>query len=252
MVRMARDLGHDFAGPLRQFTAHNGMIDLFHRAPRELLGQREMRGIVLGHHQATTRVFVKTMHNAGPDHATNAAEFAGAMMQQRMDQSVFFIARRRMHDERGRLVDHEQTVVFVEDIERDVLRLQLRGTRRRPGHRDEFAISGTMRRFHAFPVHANVAFRNETLQSRSRNLRIPGMEKNVEPLAGRCMFDSEGLRSRERAARGQGSGAFLFRHTIVSGHEREMFPRRNGPLLAGWFLAQRSFALIFFLERENK
>ena len=43
--------------------------------------------------------------------------------QQRMDQRAALVARSRMNDHAGRLVDHRQVVVFVDDFQRDVFRL---------------------------------------------------------------------------------------------------------------------------------
>ena len=48
------------------------------------------------------------------------------MRDQRVDQRAGPVAGGRMHHEALRLVDHDQVVVLVDDIERDVLGLRLR------------------------------------------------------------------------------------------------------------------------------
>ncbi len=47
------------------------------------------------------------------------------MREERVDQGVLRIARAGMHHHSGRLVDHEQIIVFEQDRERDRFRLRL-------------------------------------------------------------------------------------------------------------------------------
>jgi hypothetical protein len=49
-----------------------------------------------------------------------------AMMEQRIDQGAVEIARCRMDDQPGGLVDHDQMLVLEDDVERDILRLVVR------------------------------------------------------------------------------------------------------------------------------
>ena len=50
---------------------------------------------------------------------------SGAMMEEGVDQRVGRVARRRVNDQSGRLVQRQQVVVLVEYVQRDVLRLGL-------------------------------------------------------------------------------------------------------------------------------
>ena len=58
------------------------------------------------------------------------------MVEQGVDQSAVEIARRGMDDHPGRLVDDEQMLVLEDDVERDVLRLVMRGLRLGDGDLD--------------------------------------------------------------------------------------------------------------------
>ena len=53
------------------------------------------------------------------------------MVEQGVDQGAVEIARRRVDDHPGRLVDDQQMLVLEDDLERDVLRLVMRRRRRR-------------------------------------------------------------------------------------------------------------------------
>ena len=63
------------------------------------------------------------MHDARPPLAADAGELLAAMRQQRVDQRAVLVAGGGMHDETGRLVEHDQVGVLVKDGEGDRLRL---------------------------------------------------------------------------------------------------------------------------------
>src|ERR1035437_9228442 len=91
------------------------------------------------------------------------------MMQQRVDERVFFVAGGGMHDESGGLVDDEQRFVLEKKIERNLLRLRLSGPGFRPMDFDFVAGVRMMRGFDDLAVDANVAFLDEPLQRAARD-----------------------------------------------------------------------------------
>ena len=105
-----------------------------------------MRAIVLGDHQEAARVLVEPVHDARPPHAADARQAVAAMGDERVDERAARMPRRRMHDEPGRLVDHDEVVVLVDDRERDRLRLRLGRRGRRHDERDARARARLERR----------------------------------------------------------------------------------------------------------
>ena len=91
----------------------------------ELLGEARHRALVLGRDQQAARVLVEAMDDARPRLAADAGQRRAAMGDQRVDQRAVGIARRRMDDEPGRLVDDDEVLVLVDDVERDILALRL-------------------------------------------------------------------------------------------------------------------------------
>ncbi len=67
------------------------------------------------------------MDDARPAHATYAREAAAAMGQQGVDQGVVGIARRGMDHHAGRLVQHQEIGVLIEDVQGARLRQRLGG-----------------------------------------------------------------------------------------------------------------------------
>ncbi len=64
------------------------------------------------------------MDNAGPGFASNARQRIAAMSQQGVDQSAFLVARRRMHYHALRLVYDNDILIFIDDIQRNLLGLR--------------------------------------------------------------------------------------------------------------------------------
>lgn len=63
------------------------------------------------------------MDYARPLDATDAREAIAAVGDQGVYERTRRVPRRRVHDETGRLVDHDQIVVFVDDVERKIFAL---------------------------------------------------------------------------------------------------------------------------------
>ena len=109
---MPRNRRPDFPFLSRDFAAHNRVINLLGRPPGELFRQRDMRRVVFRHHETAAGFLVQPVDDARPRHAADAAQPARAMMQQRVDQRVFLVARRRMHHQPRRFVQHQQVRVL--------------------------------------------------------------------------------------------------------------------------------------------
>ena len=91
----------------------------------ELLGERAMGPVGLGHHHQPARVLVEAMHDARPRHAADAREALAAMGDQRVDERAGRMAGAGMDHEPRRLVDDDERVVLVDHIERNGLAARL-------------------------------------------------------------------------------------------------------------------------------
>ena len=61
------------------------------------------------------------------------------MIKDRVDQGMFIVSRSRVYDHSFRLVDNEDILVFIEDVQRDILRKDVRDLRIRQMDFDLFA-----------------------------------------------------------------------------------------------------------------
>ncbi len=103
-----------------------------------------MGAVVLGDDQQARRVLVEPVHDAWPPHAADARQAVAAMGDERVDQRAGLVPGRRMDDEPGRLVDHQQVGILVDDVEGNVLALGLgrhAAAARRPRRRARLELS---------------------------------------------------------------------------------------------------------------
>jgi len=166
---MALDGGVNLALGGGELPADDGFVDFFDFTPGELSGESQVGGVVFGDDEATAGFFVEPMDNSGPRDPANATKAARAMMEQRIDQGVFGVARRRMDDQPGRFVQGQEVVIFVEDFQRNVFRLGYGGLGLRPVDSDDFAGAGTVGGFGVAPVDLNMTLMEESLDGAARN-----------------------------------------------------------------------------------
>ena len=108
--RIDRAAGNDHPG-------NDGFVDAAHRACLQLGDQVGMGLQGLGHHHESGGVLVQAMDDAGTRHAVQR----GYVVQQGIEQGAVGMAGGRMHHQPGGLVEHQQVIVFVDDVQLDVL-----------------------------------------------------------------------------------------------------------------------------------
>ena len=85
-----------------------------------------MRHIIFAGHQRSRRVHIDPVYDSRPHGAVNAGQFKAAVVHQSIDQRLAIVPGRWMHDHLLRLIDNDDILVFIEDVQRNVLRLDIR------------------------------------------------------------------------------------------------------------------------------
>ena len=83
-----------------------------------------MGRVVLRDHECAAGFLVQTMDDSGTLFSPDAGKIR-AMRQQRVHQSMRLMPGARVHDNAGRLVEHEEIVVLENDVELYLLRLHV-------------------------------------------------------------------------------------------------------------------------------
>jgi len=89
-----------------------------------------MRSVVFRDNNAAARLLIETMHDTGPLFSTNTGKIR-AMMQERVNEGVFALARARMNNEAGGFINDDQVAVLEQNVEWDRLGLTVDPGRRR-------------------------------------------------------------------------------------------------------------------------
>ena len=147
-----------------------------------------MRLVGLGHNDKTAGVFVQTMNDSGA-HIPACFREPAEPMQKRVDQRAAIagvvFARTRVDDHSGGLIQHHQTVVFIHDVERDLLRKCLeRRTVYRSRDGDFLAAPDSERGLSGAAVDQDLVLFDELLDADSACIRKLGDQPLVEPPSG--------------------------------------------------------------------
>ena len=105
---------------------HQGQVAFLSGAIFKLLGDAPMRGVGLGGHHDARGPAIKAMHHARTrELLTNFAQRSLRAMQkmpsQRVDERAALVTARRMHQQSRLLVDHDQIMVFKNNVKRNVV-----------------------------------------------------------------------------------------------------------------------------------
>src|SRR5947208_14303902 len=76
--------------------------------------------VVFGDDKTAACFFVETMNDAGALFPADPRQH-GAVVEERIDQSVFAMTGARMNDKPRRFVEHHEITVFEENLRRDLL-----------------------------------------------------------------------------------------------------------------------------------
>src|SRR5439155_22085063 len=102
-----------------------------------------MGSIILGDDETTTRLFVETMNDAGTLFPADSRQ-GRAVIQKRVNQSVFAMTSARVDDKSRRLINDDQVGIFEENLKRDRLWKGLDLFQRWLDHLDFIATSNNL------------------------------------------------------------------------------------------------------------
>ncbi len=132
------------------------------------------------HHQQAARILVEAMNQTGARHHRQRR----IMRQQRILQGVARIAGTGMHDQAGRLVDHQQGLVLIGDAQADRLGFNGRLGRKFRLDAHPLAAGQAFPRSHHAAIEQDRTAADPALQPRARVLRQGGGERQIKARAG--------------------------------------------------------------------
>ena len=104
------------------------------------------------------------------------------MIEQRVDERAGIILVRRMRDHARRFIHHKEILVFVDDIEGNVLRKDFGRFRSAKFYVDDLARNYCMAGFYPLSAHNNFAVADCLLHFRARSVFNVRRQIHIEPL----------------------------------------------------------------------
>ena len=120
--------------------------------------------IVFGDNKTAARLFVETMNDARALFPADSRQ-RRAVVEERVDQSVFTMTGPRMNDEPRRLVDHDEIIVFEENLKGDLLWQRFDLFQRRLGELNLIAASNDLTWPAVCVVESNKPIADQLLES---------------------------------------------------------------------------------------
>ncbi len=140
-----------------------------------------MRPVALRDDQDAGGVLVDAVHDPRTQLASDAREVL-AVGEQRVDEGAVLVAGSRVHHHAGALVDHDDVWVFVQHLERDLLRLRLGRRGRGDDDGDGVASLQLERGLLLLAVHRGAAVVDEPCRGGPGEFGDAAGDKAVQPL----------------------------------------------------------------------
>ena len=135
VLRRTAQVAHNGAAVFVKIAPHKGVVFSLDCMFKELLGQKRLCLLVLGHQQQARRILVDAVHQVGfclfPTPGLHALE----VIQQAVDQRPRPVAHARMHHQAGLFLHHQHILVLIHNV--DIQRL-----------RQQFELMGRLRQQH--------------------------------------------------------------------------------------------------------
>jgi len=180
---VAADVGEDGALVRFRYAVGYGEIEFFHGGSLgKLGGEGLVGGVRFRDDKAAGGVLVEAVDDAGALDPADAGELAFAMVQQGVDESAVGVAGRGVDDDAVFLMEDEDVFVFVEDIQRNVLRCGDVRDGLGEGEGDGVAGFHGVAWFCRLAVKEDVLLADQCLDSGAREIREFGGEIGIEPV----------------------------------------------------------------------
>ena len=167
---------------LPQVPDHHRLICPCQTVVLKLCGQCLVRSIILCRNNQSAGIPVNAVNNPRPQSAPYPAQALPAVVEQGVDQGPVRVPRRGVDHHPHRLIDHDDVLVLIDHIQRDILRQGVRRLRLR--HEDLYRLRPAQ--FAALgrrpPVYRHLLPGNKPRRRGAGQLRQTPCQETVQPL----------------------------------------------------------------------
>ena len=134
---------------------------------RNLCRKTLMSAVVFGNDKQSAGVFVNTMNNAGTMFAVNAGKAFATVKHKRIHKRAGPVPDRRMHDHAARFIHHNDILILIDDIERNIFGCKVNLTQLRHNDGKNLSASELVILFDRFSISIYRLLREQILYSRA-------------------------------------------------------------------------------------
>ena len=134
---------------------------------RNLCGKTLMSAVVFGNDKQSAGVFVDAMNNAGTMLAVNAGKAFTAVKHKRIHKRAGPVSDCRMHDHAARFIHHNDILILIDDIERNIFGCKVNLTQLRHNDSKNLSASELVILFDRFSISIYRLLREQILYSRT-------------------------------------------------------------------------------------
>ena len=116
----------DDAFVVGQHAVYNRPVTTRDRVVCKLHGKRLMGGIIFTDDDGAGRILIDSVDDSGAQHAVDAGKLSPTVIQYGVDKGMAVMPGCRMDDHILWLVDNQNVAVLIENVQRDVFRLDIR------------------------------------------------------------------------------------------------------------------------------
>ena len=148
-----------------------------------LFGQCLVGGVRFCNDQKAAGILINAMHNAGADGPADAGQPPRTVPQQCIDHGAVRVAGRRVHHHAFGLVDHQQAVILIHNVQRNVLGLGFDGLRVRQGEQNRLPGFQLILFVQGAAVAGHTARFDQVLQLAAGKIRALFRQPAIQPQA---------------------------------------------------------------------
>ena len=193
VIRMPADGLVDGAFLLIQLSETDGTVSSVDGMFLQLFCNAPVCFVIFAGNDRSSGILVDTMYNTGAQYSVDPGQIPATVIHQCINQSAAVMSRRRMHHHPLRLIHHDQIRILIQDIQRDVLRFNIRFHRFRHGENYFIITFDTTTSLYRRTVYQHISVFDQLLDKRTGQILHKQTHTFVNPFVFHliCYLKSE-------------------------------------------------------------
>ena len=155
-----------------KITCYNSPVTPLDGMRFQLLGQITVSRVILAYKKSSCSVLINTVDDSRAHNAVNTGQIALTVVHNSIYQSSAGVAVCRMDYHSFGLIYHQYIIIFVQNVQRDIFRKNIRFSQIRQGCLNQIPCLYFVVCFYCFPIDGNTLFFQKLLKIRTGKFLI--------------------------------------------------------------------------------